>query len=42
MNYTPQYIHDLLVGKRRWNETTMTKTCEALGIIMKFESIDKN
>ncbi|WP_199426271.1 helix-turn-helix domain-containing protein [Thermaerobacillus caldiproteolyticus] len=30
--YTPQHIHDLLAGNRRWNETTISKTCEALGI----------
>jgi transcriptional regulator with XRE-family HTH domain len=30
--YTPQYMHDLLAGNRRWNETTINKTCEALGI----------
>jgi transcriptional regulator with XRE-family HTH domain len=30
--YTPQYIHDILAGNRRWNETTLSKTCEALGI----------
>jgi transcriptional regulator with XRE-family HTH domain len=32
IGYTPQYIHDLLAGNRRWNETTINKTCEALGI----------
>lgn len=30
--YTPQYIHNLLDGNRRWNETTIQKTCEALGL----------
>jgi transcriptional regulator with XRE-family HTH domain len=30
--YTPQYMYDLLAGNRRWNETTINKTCEALGI----------
>lgn len=30
--YTPQYIHSLLIGKKRWNETTLGKTCEALGL----------
>jgi transcriptional regulator with XRE-family HTH domain len=30
--YTPQYMYDLLAGNRRWNETTIHKTCEALGI----------
>jgi transcriptional regulator with XRE-family HTH domain len=30
--YTPQYMHDLLAGNRRWNETTLSKACEALGI----------
>jgi predicted transcriptional regulator len=30
--YTPQYMYDLLAGDRRWNETTMKKTCDALGL----------
>ncbi|MEJ8546596.1 helix-turn-helix domain-containing protein [Brevibacillus borstelensis] len=30
--YTPQYIHEILSGKKRWNETTIQKTCEALGL----------
>jgi transcriptional regulator with XRE-family HTH domain len=30
--YTPQYMYDLLAGNRRWNKTTINKTCEALGI----------
>lgn len=38
--YTPQYIHNLLAGKKRWNETTMTKACDALGVEIKF--IDKS
>jgi len=38
--YTPQYIHNLLAGKKRWNETTMTKACDALGLEIKF--IDKS
>ena len=32
MNYSPQYVLDLLAGHRRWNETTMSRACEALGI----------
>lgn len=33
--YTPQYIHDLLGGNRRWNEVTLGKTCDALGLEIK-------
>lgn len=32
MGYSPQYISDLLIGYRRWNETTITKACEVLGL----------
>jgi transcriptional regulator with XRE-family HTH domain len=32
MGYSPQYISDLLACKKRWNETTMEKACDALGI----------
>lgn len=28
--YTPQYIHNLLDEKRRWNETTINRACEVL------------
>lgn len=34
--YSPQYISDLLSGDKRWNETTMNKVCEALGIEVRF------
>lgn len=30
--YSQQYISDLLSGQRRWNETTLSKVCEALGL----------
>lgn len=30
--YTPQYIHEILAGKKRWNETTMSKACDALEV----------
>ena len=36
MNYSPQYVLDLLAGHRRWNETTMSRACEALGIRVMF------
>lgn len=29
--YSNQYIYDLLSGKRRWNEESINKVCEALG-----------
>jgi len=32
MGYSSQYITDLLAGHRRWNETTINKACQALGI----------
>jgi predicted transcriptional regulator len=35
--YTPQYMYDLLSGHRRWNETTITKVCDALGLKIKIE-----
>jgi len=40
--YTPQYIHEILSGKKRWNETTIYKACEALDLevkVMKRETI---
>lgn len=40
MGYSPQYIADLLAGHRRWNETTMDKACQALGI--KIEVVEDN
>lgn len=40
MGYSPQYITDLLAGHRRWNETTMGKACQALG--MKIEVVKDN
>lgn len=33
--YTPQYMHNLLDGNRRWNETTIARTCEALDLEIK-------
>jgi predicted transcriptional regulator len=36
--YTPQYMYDLLSGHRRWNETTINKVCDALGLKIKIES----
>ncbi|MGN7470378.1 helix-turn-helix domain-containing protein [Brevibacillus sp. SAFN-007a] len=30
--YTPQYIHEILSGKKRWNETTIYRACEALDL----------
>jgi len=37
MGYTPQYIHDLLNGNRRWNEITMAKACDVLGLEIEFK-----
>lgn len=33
--YSAQYILDVLKGNRRWNETTLEKTCDALGLEIK-------
>lgn len=30
--YSYQYILDLLAGERRWNEDSINKVCDALGI----------
>lgn len=30
--YSAQYIGDVLKGHRRWNETTLTKACDVLGL----------
>ena len=32
VNLSIPYVHDLLKGNRRWNESNMLKVCEALGI----------
>ncbi|MFS1511848.1 helix-turn-helix domain-containing protein [Chengkuizengella sp. SCS-71B] len=37
--YSPQYIHDLLKGDRRWNENTIDKVCDALKLEIKFLTI---
>ncbi|MFP4976350.1 helix-turn-helix domain-containing protein [Paenibacillus sp. CN-4] len=33
--YSPQYVIDVLKGNRRWNETTLNKACNALGLEIK-------
>ncbi|KAF6576534.1 helix-turn-helix transcriptional regulator [Paenibacillus polymyxa] len=40
--YTPQYLHCLIDGSRRWNETTLSKTCDALGLEIKLVPIKKS
>jgi cyanate lyase len=35
--YSPQYINDLLLRRRRWNETTIKKVSKALGIKIFFK-----
>lgn len=35
-DYTPQYIHNLLDGNRRWNEESMKKVCDVLGLEVKY------
>ncbi len=39
--YSQQYISDLLTGRKRWNETTMTRICQALGIKVEFRVDDQ-
>ena len=29
---SPQYIHDILKGRKRWNEDTIQGICDALGL----------
>ncbi len=41
MGYCVQYVSDLLSGRRRWNETTMKKACEVLGIKVNYSISDK-
>lgn len=38
MGYSIAHISDLLSGDRRWNETTINKACEVLGIEIQFVS----
>lgn len=38
--YTSRYIYDLLAGHARWNETTMKKTCVALGIVIEVKPLE--
>ncbi|WP_438435444.1 helix-turn-helix domain-containing protein [Gorillibacterium sp. sgz500922] len=33
--YSPQYLHSLLDGRRRWNESILAKTCDVLGLEIK-------
>ncbi|WP_110933792.1 helix-turn-helix domain-containing protein [Paenibacillus bouchesdurhonensis] len=35
--YSYQHIHDLIAGERRWNEDSINKVCDALGISVNFE-----
>lgn len=35
--YSPQYIHELLKGVKRWNETSLQKVCEVLGLEMEIK-----
>ncbi|MCF2719246.1 helix-turn-helix transcriptional regulator [Paenibacillus sp. UKAQ_18] len=39
--YSPQYVIDILKGNRRWNETTLSKACEALELEIRLVSIKK-
>ncbi|NEZ43491.1 helix-turn-helix domain-containing protein [Paenibacillus alvei] len=35
IGYSAPHVYDLFSGERRWNETLMQKTCDALGLEMK-------
>lgn len=30
--YSPQYMHNLLKGGKRWNEESLSKVCDVLGL----------
>jgi len=36
--YSVQYMSDLIAGKRRWNESTITKVSDVLGIKIEFNT----
>ena len=36
--YSPQYIHNLLKGDKRWNDEAMQKVCNVLNLEMKIVS----
>lgn len=38
-DYSPQYIHSLLNGKKRWNEESMGRVCRALGLEIKIQKV---
>jgi transcriptional regulator with XRE-family HTH domain len=42
MGYSIQHVSDLLLGQRRWNETSIDRACEALGLHIEFVSSLKN
>lgn len=39
--YSVMYIHNLLNGRRRWNEETMVKVCNALDLDLELKLIPK-
>lgn len=40
--YSYSYIHDLLSGDRRWNEDSINKVCEAVGMKIEITSISSD
>ena len=38
MGISAEYLYKLLARQKRWNETTMTRACEALGLRASFVS----
>ncbi|OAZ43362.1 helix-turn-helix domain-containing protein [Paenibacillus polymyxa] len=39
--YSHQYISDLLSGERRWNEDSINRVCDALGIKIEIKQPDE-
>lgn len=41
MGYSVQYISALLSGKKRWNEETINKACDVLGLTAIYKPKDR-
>lgn len=39
--YSPQHIHNLLKGEKRWNEESLKKVCDALELEIKVVPLNK-
>lgn len=38
--YSQEYIYHLLRGKKRWNETVLSKVCQALNLQLEIKPAD--